>query len=88
MDCLEIPVIWHVWWYTSVVAHVLVSLCLVDSNNPFAHTQAPQPERAAEAAVGAGAERGPRGAAGGGVAAAGGVSQQRPPGGEVPHPHH
>lgn len=50
--------------------------------------QAPEPERAAQDAVGAGAERSPRGAAGGGVAAAGRVSQQRPPRGEVQDPHH
>lgn len=50
--------------------------------------QAPEPERAAQDAVGAGAERRPRGAAGRGVAAAGRVSQQRPPGGEVQDPHH
>lgn len=50
--------------------------------------QAPEPERAAQDALGAGAQRRPRGAAGRGVAAAGRVSQQRPPGGEVQDPHH
>lgn len=74
MDCLEIPVIWHVWCYTSVVAHVLIYLYLDNSNNAFIYTQAPQFECEAKDVVSIGEKWCPWGPKRRGVAAAGRVS--------------